>query len=32
MIEVDVPSVDSRYESHRMSFDWARAALSSAVS
>jgi inosose dehydratase len=28
MIEVDVPSVDSRYESHRMSFDWARQALS----
>lgn len=31
MIEVDVPSVDSRYESHRMSFDWARQALSHAA-
>ena len=28
MIEVDVPSVDSRYDSHKMSFDWARQALS----
>lgn len=27
MIEVDVPSVDSRYESHRMSFEWAQRAL-----
>lgn len=24
MIEIDVPSVDSRYESHRIAFDWAR--------
>jgi inosose dehydratase len=28
MIEVDEPSVDSRYESHRLSFEWARQALS----
>ena len=28
MIEVDEPSVESRYESHRMSFEWARSALS----
>jgi inosose dehydratase len=28
MIEVDVPSVDSRYESHKLSFQWARQALS----
>ena len=27
MIEVDVPSVDSVYESHRISFEWARTAL-----
>jgi inosose dehydratase len=27
MIEVDVPSVDSRYESHKLSFQWARQAL-----
>jgi inosose dehydratase len=27
MIEVDVPSVDSRYESHKLSFEWARQAL-----
>lgn len=27
MIEVDVPSVDSRYESHRLSYEWARDAL-----
>jgi inosose dehydratase len=27
MIEVDTPSVDSRYESHRMSFEWAQANL-----
>lgn len=27
MIEVDEPSVDSRYDSHKMSFDWARTAL-----
>ena len=28
MIEVDEPSVDSRYESHKLSFEWARQALS----
>ena len=28
MIEIDEPSVESRYESHKMSFDWARQALS----
>ena len=28
MIEVDVPSVDSRYDSHKMSFEWANKALS----
>jgi inosose dehydratase len=28
MIEIDEPSVDSRYESHELSFDWARRALS----
>ena len=28
MIEVDEPSVESRYDSHQMSFDWARQALS----
>jgi inosose dehydratase len=27
MIEIDEPSVDSRYESHRISFDWARRSL-----
>lgn len=27
MIEVDVPSVESRYESHKLSFEWAREAL-----
>lgn len=27
MIEVDVPSVDSMFESHRISFDWAQTAL-----
>ena len=27
MIEIDEPSVESRFESHRMSFDWARQAL-----
>jgi hypothetical protein len=31
MIEIDVPSVESRLESHRMSFDWARKALSFAA-
>ncbi len=31
MIEVDVPSVESRYDSHQMSFDWARQALSFAA-
>lgn len=30
MIEVDVPSVESRYESHRISYEWARAALAPA--
>ena len=28
MIEIDEPSVESRYASHKMSFDWARQALS----
>jgi inosose dehydratase len=28
MIEVDEPSVESRYESHRLSYEWARQALS----
>ena len=28
MIEVDEPSVESRYDSHQMSFNWARQALS----
>ncbi len=28
MIEMDVPSVDSRYDSHKMSFEWANKALS----
>lgn len=27
MVEVDVPSVESRYESHRMSYEWARRSL-----
>ena len=27
MIEVDHPSVESRYESHRISFEWAKTAL-----
>jgi inosose dehydratase len=27
MIEVDEPSVESRFESHRMSFEWARRSL-----
>ncbi|HEX8509718.1 MAG TPA: sugar phosphate isomerase/epimerase [Propionibacteriaceae bacterium] len=27
MIEVDVPSVESRYDSHKMSFEWAQQAL-----
>ncbi|MEU8813180.1 sugar phosphate isomerase/epimerase [Actinoplanes sp. NPDC048796] len=31
MIEVDEPSVDSRRESHRMSFTWARKALAGRV-
>ena len=31
MIEVDVPSVESRYDSHLMSFNWARQALSFAI-
>ncbi|XVU23313.1 sugar phosphate isomerase/epimerase family protein [Actinoplanes sp. CA-054009] len=31
MIEVDEPSIDSKRESHRMSFEWARKALSSRV-
>jgi len=31
MIEVDVPSVEDRYESHRMSYEWAKAALSFAA-
>jgi len=31
MIEIDVPSVESRFDSHRMSFDWAKRALSFAV-
>jgi inosose dehydratase len=30
MIEVDVPSVATRFESHRISYDWARAHLSEA--
>jgi len=30
MIEVDVPSVDSLYESHAVSYEWAKSALSSA--
>jgi inosose dehydratase len=28
MIEIDEPSVDSRYDSHKLSFEWARQALS----
>jgi inosose dehydratase len=28
MIEIDEPSVDSLYESHKMSFEWAREAMS----
>jgi inosose dehydratase len=32
MIEVDEPSVDSKRESHRMSFEWARRALPVAAS
>ncbi len=28
MIEIDEPSVESRYDSHQMSFDWANQALS----
>lgn len=27
MIEIDRPSVDSLYESHKISYDWARSAL-----
>ena len=28
MIEIDEPSVESRYDSHQMSYDWANQALS----
>jgi hypothetical protein len=28
MIEVDEPSVEERHESHRLSFEWAKQALS----
>jgi inosose dehydratase len=31
MIEIDEPSVDSRYDSHKISYDWAQTALLSAV-
>jgi inosose dehydratase len=31
MIEVDEPSMDSRYESHRISFDWAGRALAGRI-
>ncbi|MCY1143154.1 sugar phosphate isomerase/epimerase [Actinoplanes sp. Pm04-4] len=31
MIEVDEPSVDSKLESHRMSFEWARRALAGRI-
>ena len=31
MIEIDVPSVDSRYDSHKLSYDWARQALAFAT-
>ena len=27
MIEVDVPSVESRFESHRISYEWAKQTL-----
>ncbi len=27
MIEIDEPSVESRYESHRMAFEWAQHGL-----
>jgi inosose dehydratase len=27
MVEVDEPSVESRYESHRMAFEWAQRVL-----
>ncbi|HEU4348349.1 MAG TPA: sugar phosphate isomerase/epimerase [Actinoplanes sp.] len=32
MIEVDEPSVDSKLESHRMSYDWARRSLPATIS
>jgi inosose dehydratase len=28
MIEIDEPSMDSRYESHKISYEWAQRALS----
>jgi inosose dehydratase len=31
MIEVDEPSVESKRESHRISFDWARRRLSATI-
>ncbi len=31
MIEIDEPSIDSRLESHRISFDWARRSLPASV-
>lgn len=30
MIEIDVPSVDSLYESHKISYDWAKSSLKTA--
>jgi inosose dehydratase len=32
MIEIDVPSVESRYQSHKMSYDWATQNLNNAAS
>ena len=31
MIEVDEPSVESKLESHRISFEWARRSLPAAI-
>lgn len=32
MVEIDEPSVESRYESHKMAFEWAQSALPGATS
>ena len=32
MIEIDVPSIESRYHSHKISYDWATQALNTTAS